>query len=303
MRFRVSLTLAATGCSWQLAAAQQVTEQRKQETMSAVLAGIHASAPAAGAPRSASPRTFLSDNPTLRRISLQPRSTRTVPAGAADEVRTVARIWNRYGGMLEVLATRLGVKPEAALAVIAAESDGVAFVNGRPVVRFENHHFWNHWGRRNPSVFNRHFRFSTDRRWEGHDFRHSYDEPWRPVHNGQSREWSVLQFAEGLSRPDALRSTSWGLAQILGSNHARVGYPSAAAMSASFSDPNSGTQMQVLGLFDFVLGGRESSPALTAFRNEDWLAFAREYNGKNNAEKYSRRLRMYYEAALRLNRT
>jgi hypothetical protein len=242
---------------------------------------------------------FLKDDNGLQRMRLQPGRTRSAAPGADGHARKTAQIWNRYGGLLEVLAGRLAVQSDAAVAVIAAESGGQAFVNGHPVIRFENHHFWKHWGRNNPSTYARHFRFSTgEQPWTGHAFRAAVAAAWVPVHGqGQEREWSVYQFAEKLSRPDALRSASWGLAQILGSNHGRIGYGSVEAMTASFSDPGAGAHMQVLGLFDFVLGGKPSSRALTALRNRNWLVFAEEYNGKKNAEEYAKHLRLYYAGA------
>jgi hypothetical protein len=177
----------------------------------------------------------------------------------------------------------------------------MAFIDGRPVIRFENHQFWKHWGKQNPQVFERHFRYRAGQAWKDHQFRAAPGEAWSSVHgHGQAREWRVFLFARDLNRPAALRSANWGLTQIMGFNHDRVGYTSPEEMTASFSDPQVGPHMQILGMFDFVLRGRNDSRALTAFRNRDWFIFAEEYNGKDNAPVYSKRLRTYYEAATRL---
>jgi hypothetical protein len=259
----------------------------------------------AGEAASRSGGTYLKDDAAFRSVRLQPRTPRTPPADAGAPSRTVAKIWNQYGGMIEVLSRRLGARPEAAVAVIAAESDGRAFVEGRPVIRFEIHKFWEHWGQHNPETFKRHFRFrrGVNQPSEDHEFREAAGGQWSKVHGvGQPQEWRAFLFARNLSRPAALKSASWGMPQILGSNHDGLGYPSPEAMTESFSDPRIGPHMQILGLFDFIRGGRDTSPALIAFRNRDWLGFAKIYNGSSRAPVYSSRLHTYYEAATRLMR-
>jgi N-acetylmuramidase len=61
--------------------------------------------------------------------------------------RQVANAWNKYGGFLAPLSSQLNVDPGAALAVLAIESSGRGIgADGRMIIRFENHLFFNRWG-------------------------------------------------------------------------------------------------------------------------------------------------------------
>lgn len=245
---------------------------------------------------------LLRDDPSLRSAPLAPPVPRRPPPGASDHTKRTAEIWNQYGGLLERLCAELHVDPAAAIAVLAAESGGTAFVQDRPVIRFENHLFWDTWGTRNAATFERHFRFRRmgDRTRE-HQFRPADGQPWRTFHDqGQEREWSVLEFARRLERASAYRSTSWGLPQILGANHRKVGYGSVEEMVASFSDPRNGARMQILAFFDFVRGRLRNAPGVMALRRRDWTSFAQLYNGPGREEEYIKPLSTYYDAATSL---
>lgn len=246
-------------------------------------------------------RRFLKDDPALLRVRLRPGRPRTVPRGATDTIRTAAFIWNHFGGLIEVLSRQLGVEPEVALALVAAESGGRAFSDDRLVIRFENHCFWHYWGQHHEPTFNRHFTFGRNGDLSrGHTFRASTREERKPVHIDQpAREWTVFRFAESLDRRAAILSTSWGLGQIMGFNADRAGYSSPEMMVSRFNDGDAGTHWQLIAIFDYVSRGGERSRALTAFRNRDWPVVAREYNG-SNVREYAQRLRDYYAAARRL---
>jgi hypothetical protein len=310
-----ALVLALVICT--PAAGQDDAGRRKQARLTADLVRWSATestreAPrAVGKPASAADRsgaraavkgTYLKDDSGFHIVRLEPKTPRSA-AGGGEAGTTVARIWNQYGGMLEVLSRRLDVKPSAAVAVIAAESGGKALENGRPVIRFENHKFWTYWGKRNQNVFNLHFRFRMrDSTWRDHAFRATPAGEWIKIHgHGQAREWAVYNFAQGLNAPAAALSTSWGMGQVMGFNHERLGYSTPDAMARSFTDSALGAHMQILGMFDFVLNGKATSRALTAFRNCDWHAFAEQYNGAENAAAYAKKLRRYYDAAAALS--
>jgi hypothetical protein len=246
--------------------------------------------------------TYLKDVAEYRALRLQPGTPRTLRAGAGADEKTAARIWNQYGGLIGPLSVRLGVEPEAAIAVIAVESGGRPFENGRPVIRFEVHHFWKHWGKQNPEAFVRNFRYraGVNQPTLDHQFRASPGEPWTDLHDkGQEREWKAFGLAQNLNPPAAIMSASWGMGQVMGMHYGRLGYRSPQKMAESFSDPALGPHMQILGAFDFVLGGENASRALTAFRTRNWSEFARRYNG-TEVEVYAARLRRYYTAATRL---
>ncbi|HEU4456348.1 MAG TPA: SH3 domain-containing protein, partial [Longimicrobium sp.] len=139
---------------------------------------------------------FLRSMPELQAAPLAPARQKQPPAGSGPAAKTAARIWNQYGGLLTTLSERLGFEPEVGVAVMTVESGGIAFKDGRMVIRFENHVFFKHWGVDNPAKFNQHFRFNQSEKWKGHEFRPSAAAAFKPFHGtGQANEWTVFEFA------------------------------------------------------------------------------------------------------------
>ena len=214
------------------------------------------------------------------------------PAGSGATAKTVVAIWNKFGGLLEPLAAKIHIDPAAALAVVATESGGSGFKNGRLTIRFENHYFWNLWGKRNPDVYHSFFTFNQDKPWTGQQFRPEADQPWQDYHGNQTAEWTVLTKAISLHEDAAKSSISMGLPQIMGANHAAIGYESAGDMFAAFSNDE---RTQLIGLFDFIQGPHSVSPSVTALQNLDFTAFAARYNGNGQAAAYGATLQQYYD--------
>jgi hypothetical protein len=249
------------------------------------------------APSSPGVSGFLREDAALAAAPLAPGVKKQPGAGSGAAGTTAARIWNAYGGLLSALAGRLAIEPETGVAVVAVESGGAAFVQGRMVIRFENHIFFDQWGKANPEVYARHFRSTGDARWKGHEFRASADAPWRSFHGNQAGEWEVLEFAQKLDRRAARMSISMGLAQVMGFNFAAVGFASVDAMFDAFADAGSGERAQVVGMFDFIRGSKGTSAMLEALCVHDWSGFARRYNGTGQAEAYGGKLKAAYTAA------
>lgn len=230
---------------------------------------------------------LLATQPELLRIALPP-----LPARRLDSSRlaqgtlafAVADLWNRYGGLLAVLAYELGIAPAVAVAVLLAESGGKGFAPGpngpRMIIRFENHIFHDRWGRHNQERFDRHFRFAQGQSWTGHQWRPDAGAAWQEFHGEQMKEWQVYEFAATLDRKAARESISMGLPQIMGFNAVAVGYPQADAMFDAFS---SGESRQIFGFFDFV----RSKAGISALRSRDYAAFATIYNGPGQATVYA----------------
>jgi hypothetical protein len=86
-------------------------------------------------------------------------------------------------------------------------------------------------------------------------------------------------------RAAALRSTSWGLGQILGMNCAMAGFSDVEAFVAAMSDSEDAQLAAVTAFID--------AAGLTgALRTHDWASFARGYNGPAYARnQYDTRLR------------
>jgi hypothetical protein len=201
--------------------------------------------------------------------------------------RVVIETWNRYGGLLGGLSERVEIDPAVAVAVLAIEAGGRAFsADGRMIIRFENHIFFDRWGTGHGDVFARYFRFEPDpaRRWQKHEWRPAESEPWREFHGSQRGEWEVFDLACRLSDHDARLSISMGAPQIMGFNHAAIGYSAVEEMFDAFS---TSAHSQILGFFDFVRGPSGGSQRLAALQQRDFATFAALYNGPGQAARYA----------------
>ena len=150
-----------------------------------------------------------------------------------------------------------------AFAEVEAGHEGAFYDSGEPVILFERHHFYRlthgrHAGARVPGV-------SAD--WA------RICERTPGGYGPSSQQHLRLQAAAALDRDAALRSASWGLFQIMGSNHASCGYPKLqrfiTAMYREVDDH----------LRAFVMFIRHNEQLTDALRARDWPTAARLYNG------------------------
>src|SRR5512139_33398 len=217
----------------------------------------------------------------LQAMSLVPARKLNAPSGASQSALNAARIWNKYGGMLEPLSARIGIDKGVAVAVIAVESGGSGMgPDGRMIIRFENHLFWSFWGKANPAAYNQHFVFNQTASWKGHQYRPQPGGPWLDVHQNQNSEWATFNFASTIDATAAKKSISMGLVQIMGFNHRAIGYASPDAMFAAFAADE---KYQLLGFFNFV---KNDQRQINALRNRDFVGFARIYNGPGQPDFY-----------------
>ena len=231
--------------------------------------------------------TFLRFDAQFSTTPLVPQNLLEVPPNR--QKIPLVKGWNQYGQLISQIARKQGIPVSTALAVLAIESDSEAYGwKNKPVIRFENHVFWRHWGRRFASTFHDHFKFEQGRSWEGHMWRPSPGDPWQKQHTrdkNQEREWRVLTFARTLDDTAALCSTSWGAPQVMGFNHRKIGYGTPQEMVEAFQKD---ARWQVLGLFDFF---QDDARMLPALRKGDFVTFARIYNGKGQAENYGAQIK------------
>jgi hypothetical protein len=185
--------------------------------------------------------------------------------------------------LISTVARVLRVEQRAMQAILAIESGGAAFRDGRPVIRFEPHVFWNLWGKDNPDAFHANFQFEN---WRGdtHRRRGPSDE-WLKMHGSQDDEWAALEQASALNRELAIQSASLGAPQIMGFNHIKCGYPNAVEMLAAFS---ASATPQIWAFASFIAN---SPGCLEAMQAGDWLKFATIYNGPGQAERYAALIR------------
>lgn len=184
------------------------------------------------------------------------------------------------------------------LAVWTVECGGLDFRRGRPVLRFEPHVFFARWGTDNEEAFDAHFQFGgrmgvEGARWQGHRLRSGAD-GWRRFHGEQEGEYEAFALARRLAGGEiACQCASFGGPQIMGFNHALVGYDSAEAMVRAFGRSE---RWQVLAFFDFCA----AKGILDTLRTRDWKGFATVYNGPGNAEAYAAKLQAAHGEALAL---
>ena len=160
------------------------------------------------------------------------------------------------------------------------------------IIRFENHIFWRQWGKTNPQTFTVHFRFDQQKPWQGHEFRENENDEWMPFHGNQSEEWQVFEFAGGLNESAAMCSISMGGPQIMGFNHAAIGYDSVAEMFENFQKD---IRYQIIGLFDFLRGAGTTSPMIQDLQRKKFENFASRYNGTGQAAKYGALIERYFD--------
>lgn len=176
------------------------------------------------------------------------------------------------------------IDPITALAFLQVESGNVPFTNGLLTIRFEVHRFKANL--KNDELFNRHFKFTPGNYGEQY-WRPSPDGEWIHAHGSMADRHKLLNFARGLNDTAALRSIGMGMAQVMGENHARIGYKTPQAMFKAFSHPRFGVNAQVFGFVNYVL----SDPALfAALRQRDWMKAIQKYNGTGQEAFYLRQL-------------
>jgi hypothetical protein len=162
----------------------------------------------------------------------------------------------------------VGIPNAAMWAVIHVESSGAGYQpDRRPKILFERHVF---------------------HRLTGGRFDASHPGISNPKAGGYgaggAHQYDRLDEAFALAPEAALKSASWGLGQVLGTNFNVAG----------FSDVNDMvTQMvrserhQLLGMFNFI----QNNDLGDALKNQDWLSFALGYNGQNaEANGYPQKL-------------
>jgi N-acetylmuramidase/Putative peptidoglycan binding domain len=102
---------------------------------------------------------------------------------------------------------------------------------------------------------------------------------------GGAHQYDRLTAAIQLDRGAALKSTSWGLGQVLGRNFKDARFPDVEQMVTAMSDSENA---QLAAVSAFILQNRLDR----ALKTHDWASFARGYNGPAFAtNQYDVRLR------------
>ncbi len=245
-------------------------------------------------------------NPTPRPTPSRPTPGDDTELAAGDTIaleglgsldRAMAEIYNTKGQYLKQAASMLGIDTASAAAVLKVESAGAGFgSDGRLKIRFENHIFYDGWGKSNPATFNAHFKYNPDKRWTGHKFRADANGAWRTMHTSQDMEHEVLEFARGLHDEKALQAISMGIAQVMGFNHHMLGYESAREMYDIFSGA---LRPQLDGMFEFI---KQHPGCMNGLQSKNYVQFAACYNGSGQAATYGEWIRQAAASYARVTR-
>ena len=162
-------------------------------------------------------------------------------------------------------ANALGIPVEVIQTIEAVES------GGRPsAIRFEPHLFLRH----RPSL--------------------SLDIPFTKGPRGFSvkrseTDQSAFEHAFGLDPEAAVKSTSWGLYQVLGSHLLKAYGDAQLGVDSFYANPLEASYKMLVSWF------KANRKALECAREKDWEGLARRYNGPGNVAKYSVALEREYE--------
>lgn len=213
----------------------------------------------------------------------------TVPIPTVPQ--TLGRDW-----VISAWSRVLGIDDKLVRAILAIESGGRSFEDGRMIIRLENHVLFLRLMTLAPSlegVFDQHFRFGTPS-YTGHEYRVNANGPWEKQHDGgQIEEWTVFKYASSIHPTAAMQSISMGSAQIMGFNHGTVGYSRVEDMFNDYNDPSMGEYNQLVGFFAYIVNRKG---LLEAVKNKDWEKIAAAYNGTGGVAQYAPMIKnKYYE--------
>lgn len=164
----------------------------------------------------------------------------------------------------------IGVGEDEIHAVLDVESKGTGFDSkGRLVALFEPHVFYRELGKgglRDHAVR------------EGLAYASWGAKPY------PKDSYPRIDLAMAIHYEAALRSTSWGLCQMMGFNCVAAGYATAHDMVQAFADDE---ENQLNGMIRFII----KSGLDDELRRHDWAGFARGYNGAGfSKNRYDRKL-------------
>lgn len=182
-----------------------------------------------------------------------------------------------HGATIKSYASRYSIDENVLGGFILVESSGSGFSNGKLKIRLENHHFLTG----DAAVYKgKYFDYGSPT-YTGHVYRKNPADAWMKCHQNQTQEHDAFSLAVSLNSTKAYEAISMGLAQIMGSNHARCGYSSAKEMYDAFAASEA---VQLEGFIKFITS---DSKLLKACQNKDYRTMAALYNGQANVDDYA----------------
>lgn len=178
-------------------------------------------------------------------------------------------------------ATTLKTDVASVLCVNEVESRGHGFLdNGKPVILFERHIMYRMLDEHdiNPAPFMQNQPGLVNTKPGGYI--------------GGAREWERMDKAKLIHKAAALESASWGAYQIMGFHWQTLGY---ASINDFVERMECSERKQLEAFVAFIQSQRG---LLKAIQTQDWVSFARLYNGKNYAvNQYDTKLAAAYKRA------
>ena len=180
-------------------------------------------------------------------------------------------------------AARLGpnVSPLIIHAFAKVESGGKSGFgsDGRPIIAFEGHRF----------------RYYTDGKYDedhpdiSYKYKEKAGEEWKKNNKNQKTAWAVLETAAALDHDAALKSCSWGMFQVMGSNYESCGYDSVDDFVNAMKSGQKGHLEAFVG-YCLTTAGMTS-----ALEKKNYVKMASLYNGKDYGD-YDKRIEKEYKA-------
>lgn len=183
--------------------------------------------------------------------------------------------------LLQHLATDFDIDVALVRAVLAVESGGDGFQDGRLKLRFEPHIL----RERLLALFDGPFTVGEPA-WNGNMHRHN----GVLFHGSQDGEYAALTDAIALTTAACYEAASYGAGQLMGVNHAVAGYDSAQAMMTAFAR-DAATHLRAVLMFCKNSHDANGRSALDCLRAGDFLGFAQIYNGAGQPAVYADRIR------------
>ena len=174
---------------------------------------------------------------------------------------------------LKNASDQLGVKAPALWAVLTVETSGCGFLpDRRPKILFERH--W--------------FSKLTIGRFDNQDA--DISNPTQGGYGaGGAHQYNRLAKAMVLDRTAALKSTSWGLGQVMGFNASKVGFANVDALVKASQESE---DKQLGAMVAFI----EQANLARHLKSGNWVAFAYSYNGENfQKNKYDEKLDFFHK--------
>lgn len=177
------------------------------------------------------------------------------------------------------LAESYGIPAAALFAIREIEAPRGPFdIQGRPTILFEPHKFYAHLtARKLIPQRNRAVKEKLASKSQG-----------AIPYGTYASQYTKLEKAIKIDEQSALLSCSWGSPQILGENHALVGY---SAVEHMISDFCRAENLQIIAMCNFI----KHVGLIGAIKSNDWAKFARNYNGPAYAKnRYDKKLAEAY---------